>query len=173
MRKVIRLTESDLALIVRKVLKEQEENGVEPISVSTTTDVVLDCHDLLKFERRTNDMNIGGSPYVGLEIDGDVKISYNSTVSPNYRSVTVIKDGKPFCKIPVMSDIGDCRSEMSLNSDMPGSDMMASLRSPVKINVTGTVSPKDRGTIINDADGYFCMVPSSVVPESRMRRRRF
>lgn len=170
MKRIIRLTESDLTRIVRRVLKEQESN---PLSGGASTGPVLDCHDLLKFEKRTNDGNIGGSPYVGLEIDGDVKISYNATASPNYRSVTVIKDGKPFCKIPVMGDIGDCRNEMSLNSDMPGSDMTASLQSPVKINVTGTVSPKDRGTIINDADGYFCMVPSSVVPESRLRRRRF
>jgi hypothetical protein len=173
MKRIVKLTESDLARIVRRVLKEQGENGVEPITTSTTTDVVLDCQDLLKFNKRTDDRNVGGSPYAGLEIDGDVKISYNPTSSPNYRHVTVIQDGKPYCKIPVMGDIGDCRDELSLNSDMPGSDMTASLQSPVKINVTGTVAPKDRGTIINDANGYFCMVPSSIVPESRMRRRRF
>jgi len=131
---------------------------------------VGDCYDMLK--RKPNDGSVGGSPYESLEISGDVELSYNATVAPNSRAVTVIKNGKPFCKIPVMNGIGDCRDEMTLDSDMPGSDMKASLDSPVSINITGTVSPNDRGLIIKDAGGYFCKVPTGL-SESRMRRRRF
>ena len=59
---------------------------------------------------------------------------------------------------------------METSSDDPGSPMMATLDSPVKINITGSVSPEYRGMIIKDAGGYFCTVPSSTIPESRRRR---
>lgn len=217
MKKIIRLTESDLARIVKRVMLQEaiaiyvvqrgdnltkiaKENNITVADIlkmnpqiknankiypgdeikivdtpPITPDMVMsrnvgDCYDMLK--RIPNDDSVGGSPYESLEISGDVELSYNATVSPSSRAVTVIKDGKPFCKIPVMNGIGDCRNEMTLDSDMPGSDMKASLDSPVSINITGTVSPNDRGLIIKDAGGYFCKVPTGL-SESRMRRRRF
>ena len=217
MKKIIRLTESDLARIVKRVMLQEaiaiyvvqpgdnltkiaKENNITVADIlkmnpqiknankiypgdeikivdtpPITPDMVMsrnvgDCYDMLK--RIPNDDSVGGSPYESLEISGDVELSYNATVSPSSRAVTVIKDGKPFCKIPVMNGIGDCRNEMTLDSDMPGSDMKASLDSPVSINITGTVSPNNRGLIIKDAGGYFCKVPTGL-SESRMRRRRF
>lgn len=217
MKKIIRLTESDLARIVKRVMLQEaiaiyvvqpgdnltkiaKENNItvadilkmnpqiknankiypgDEIKIVDTPPItpdmgmsrnVGDCYDMLK--RIPNDDSVGGSPYESLEISGDVELSYNATVSPSSRAVTVIKDGKPFCKIPVMNGIGDCRNEMTLDSDMPGSDMKASLDSPVSINITGTVSPNNRGLIIKDAGGYFCKVPTGL-SESRMRRRRF
>ena len=217
MKKIIRLTESDLARIVKRVMLQEaiaiyvvqpgdnltkiaKENNItvadilkmnpqiknankiypgDEIKIVDTPPItpdmgmsrnVGDCYDMLK--RIPNDDSVGGSPYESLEISGDVELSYNATVSPSSRAITVIKDGKPFCKIPVMNGIGDCRNEMTLDSDMPGSDMKASLDSPVSINITGTVSPNNRGLIIKDAGGYFCKVPTGL-SESRMRRRRF
>jgi len=217
MKKIIRLTESDLARIVKRVMLQEAvamyvvqpgDNLTKIAKMNNTTvsdilkmnpqiknankiypgdeikivdtppvtpDMLMsrnvgDCYDMLK--RKPNDGSVGGSPYESLEISGDVELSYNATVAPNSRAVTVIKNGKPFCKIPVMNGIGDCRDEMTLDSDMPGSDMKASLDSPVSINITGTVSPNDRGLIIKDAGGYFCKVPEGL-SESRMKRRRF
>ena len=220
MKKIIRLTESDLARIVKRVMLQEaiaiyvvqrgdnltkiaKENNITVADIlkmnpqiknankiypgdeikivdtrPITPDMVMsrnvgDCYDMLK--RIPNDDSVGGSPYESLEISGDVELSYNATVSPSSRAVTVIKDGKPFCKIPVMNGIGDCRDELIFsepNDGRTGSDLTARLDSPVSINITGTVSPNDRGLIIKDAGGYFCKVPTGL-SESRMRRRRF
>jgi len=217
MKKIIRLTESDLARIVKRVMLQEavamyvvqpgdnltkiakmnnitvgdilkmnpqikNANKIYPGDeikiVDTpppTPDIPIsrnvgDCYDML--ERNPNDGSVGGSPYNDLEITGDIELSYNDTVDPNYTSVTIIKNGKPFCKIPVSGGIGDCEDEMEVTSDAPGSPMKARLDSPVSINITGPVSPKHRGLIIKDAGGYFCKVPTGL-SESRMRRRRF
>ena len=224
MKKIIRLTESDLRRIVNRVLTEgsvetyvvmdgdnltkiakingttvgeilkmnpqiKDANKIYPgdkISLPKVIFKPIDKSSYLYDEksetktpncvnlmvRKKNDGSVGGSPYESLKINGEVMVTYNGTVSPNYRSVTVVKDGVPFCKIPA-SNIGDCRSEMTLNSDMPGSDMSATLDGPVLINISGPVAPENRGTTISDANGYFCKVPSVLVPESRIRRRRF
>ena len=169
MKRIIKLTERDLTRIVRRVIREQDDTVVPNLDGSEDTSVVVsDCYKLLK--RKEDDGSIGGSSYNDLEISGDVEVSYNSTVSPNSRSVTIMSNGKPFCKIPVSSGIGDCSDYMETSSDAPGSPMMATLDSPVKINITGSVSPEYRGMIIKDAGGYFCTVPSSTIPESRRRR---
>ena len=160
-----------------KIYPGDEINIPSRIVMGSTviTSTVPECKELLvyredpkfDFERR-----IGDSNYMDLEITGNVELSYNATVSPNSRAVTVIKNGKPFCKIPVYSTIGDCRDEMELTSDEPGASMSASLVSPVSVNLTGSVSPKDRGIIISDGGGYFCTVPTGFgqLPESRRRR---
>ena len=224
MKRIIRLTESDLARIVKQVMLQEaiaiyvvkpgdnltkiakmnnitvsdilkmnpqikDANKIFPgdeIKVIDTPPVTPDmgmsrnmgdCYDMLR--RKPDDDSVGGSPYEWLEISGDVELSYNATVSPSSRAVTIVKDGKPFCKIPVMKSIGDCRDKLIFsepNNDMTGSDMSAPLDSPVSINVTGSVSPNDSGLIIRDAGGYFCKVPMGVAQftsESRMRRRRF
>lgn len=143
---------------------------------------VRDCQSLFK---RKPDVNayedvLGDSAYLDLEINGNIMIAYNGTVAPNRRAITVIKDNKPFCKIPVVSSIGDCRNKMELTSDAPGSPMMATLDAPIKINLTGPVAPKSQGIVIKDGGGYFCKIPTFPVDvyykglgESRMRRRRF
>jgi LysM repeat protein len=134
------------------------------------------CDSLLVYRESTDieritGRPIGGSEYMDLEITGNVELNYNATVSPNSRSVTVIKNGKPFCKIPVYSSIGDCRDEMELTSDEPGASMSASLVSPVSVNLTGSVAPQHQGLIIRDGGGYFCTVPTGFgqLPESRRR----
>lgn len=224
MKKIIKLTESDLARIVKRVMLQEavaiyvvqpgdnltkiakmnnttvsdilkmnpqikDANKIYPgdeIKIVDTPPVtpdmrmsrnVGDCYDMLK--RKPDDDSVGGSPYESLEISGDVELSYNATVSPSSRAITVIKDGKPFCKIPAINSIGDCRDELIFsepNDGRTGSDLTARLDSPVSINITGTVTPKDSGLIIRDAGGYFCKVPmgvAQITSESRMRRRRF
>jgi hypothetical protein len=141
---------------------------------------VIRCEELLvqkeapkfDFERR-----MGESNYMDLEITGNVELYYNTTDSSNmaYKSVLIVKDDKPFCKIPVYSNIGNCRDKMELTNDETKT-MGASLVSPVSVNTTGTVSPKDSGMIIKDNSGYFCTVPEGLtdiikdyMPESRRR----
>ena len=156
---------------------------MKPIEQIVMGSTVPKCKDLLVYRESTDieritGRPIGGSEYMDLEITGNVELNYNATVSPNSRAVTVIKNGKPFCKIPVYNTIGDCRDEMELTSDEPGASMRASLVSPVSVNSTGSVSPKNRGLIIRDGGGYFCTVPTTVdldmikdyIPESRRRR---
>jgi LysM repeat protein len=125
------------------------------------------------FERR-----MGESKYMDLEITGNVVLLYNATDSSNmaYKSALIVKDGKPFCKIPAYSNIGDCQDEMELLGGVTKT-MVASLVSPVSVNLTGSVSPKDSGVRIDDNRGYFCTVPTGLkdtmkdyMPESRRRR---
>jgi len=142
------------------------------------------CEELLvqkeapKFEF---DRRMGESNYMDLEITGNVKLYYNTTDSSNmaYKSVLIVKDNKPFCKIPVYRFGGDCTQKMEMQSgdyEMLTKTMSVSLVSPVSVNTTGTVSPDDSGMIINDDRGYFCTVPTGLtdiikdyMPESRRR----
>ena len=133
------------------------------------------------------DRRIGESNYMDLEITGNVKLYYNTDDSSNmgYKSVVIVKDNKPFCKIPAHRFAGDCPKKMDLTSDVSliTKTMSASLVSPVSVNTTGTVSPDDQGMEISDARGYFCTVPTGFVdilnmakeymPESRRRQRRY
>ena len=132
------------------------------------------------------DRRIGESNYMDLEITGNVKLYYNTDDSSNmgYKSVVIVKDNKPFCKIPAHRFAGDCPKKMDLTSDVSviTKTMSASLVSPVSVNTTGTVSPDDQGMVISDARGYFCTVPTGLnlidmvkeyMPESRRRQRRY
>ena len=132
------------------------------------------------------DRRIGESNYMDLEITGNVKLYYNTDDSSNmgYKSVVIVKDNKPFCKIPAHRFAGDCPKKMDLTSDVSviTKTMSASLVSPVSVNTTGTVSPDDQGMKISDARGYFCTVPTGFyninmekeyMPESRRRQRRY
>jgi hypothetical protein len=93
MKRVLRLSESDLAKVVRRVIKEEESMGL-PI-----------CSSVMKSEGGDyprpgdgprNPLTGGGSMLRG-PID---KITYNGTVSPEYQGYTVHKEGRPFCFIP-------------------------------------------------------------------------
>jgi hypothetical protein len=84
MKRVLRLSESDLAKVVRRVIKEEESMGL-PI-----------CSSVMKSEGGDYPRPGGGAMLRG-PID---KITYNGTVSPEYQGYTVHKDGRPFCFIP-------------------------------------------------------------------------
>jgi LysM repeat protein len=240
MARIIRLTERDLTRIVRRVIKEQDENDSDIYTVKPGDNLTkiakkfdMTVSDILKMNPQIKDANkiypgdkiispvlrflrmipnpqeqivgfssvprceellvqkeapkfefdrrMGESNYMDLEITGNVKLYYNTTDSSNmaYKSVLIVKDNKPFCKIPVYRFGGDCTKKMqSGDYEMLTKTMSASLVSPVSINTTGTVSPDDSGMIINDNRGYFCTVPTTVdidmlkdyMPESRRRR---
>ena len=108
MKKLIRLSESDLARIVKRVLNEQEiePSGIEPSGIEpspvTTTGTLKDCITFLtkgdtSSIREPMDREMTGE---GITIK-NVTIEYNPTVTPGYRSVTMSKNGKPFCKTNV------------------------------------------------------------------------
>jgi hypothetical protein len=113
MKKIIRLTESDLARIVKRVLNEQEiepsgiePSGIEPSGIEpspvTTTGTLKDCITFLtkgdtSSIREPMDREMTGE---GITIK-NVTIEYNPTVTPGYRSVRMSKNGKPFCKTNV------------------------------------------------------------------------
>ena len=245
MARIIRLTERDLTRIVRRVIKEQDENDegmyvVKPgdnlTNIAKKYDMTVS--DILKMNPQIKDANkiypgdkiitpvqralrmipnprkqivmgstvprcesllvqkeapkfdferiMGESNYMDLEITGNVKLYYNAEDSSNmgYKSVVIVKDNKPFCKIPTYRFAGDCPKKMDLTSDVSviTKTMSASLVSPVSVNTTGPVSPDDQGMEISDARGYFCTVPTGFdiinmakeyMPESRRRQRRY
>jgi len=81
MRKTIRLTERDLSRLVRRVIREQEE---EMSNLPT-------CNS-----KMVNDGNPGSSS----EMSGSyTKITYNGAVSPQYQGYTVHSKDGPFCFI--------------------------------------------------------------------------
>ena len=92
MKRVLRLSESDLAKVVRRVIREEEQRGDIPL-----------CNSVMKSEEnpRPGDgprkPSTGGGSMLRGPID---KITYNGTVSPEYQGYTVHKDGRPFCFIP-------------------------------------------------------------------------
>jgi hypothetical protein len=87
MKKIVKLTESDLARIVKRVIKEEEEN-------------IPDCSTKLQ----TTDE--AGQPIVGsrrLQLpDGEMKIVYAGSGRPDTRGYLITINETPFCKIPNM-----------------------------------------------------------------------
>jgi hypothetical protein len=83
MAKRIKLTESDLNRIVRRVISEDLEMETE----------LPECMSLMKSDAE----KVGG----GSELtDGPFdRITANFTVSPKYQGYTIYKKGKPFCFI--------------------------------------------------------------------------
>ena len=81
MKRVLRLSESDLAKVVRRVIREQRSD-------------LPNCNSVMKSEGS----NIPGS---GEILRGPIdKITYNGTIPPELQGYTVHKDGRPFCFIP-------------------------------------------------------------------------
>ena len=93
MKRVLRLSESDLARVVRRVIREEESMDL-PIcnSMMMRTDV---GNPIPGDEPRKP--SPGGDAMLRGPID---KITYNGTVSPEYQGYTVHKEGRPFCFIP-------------------------------------------------------------------------
>ena len=82
MRRTVRLTERDLTRLVRRVIREQEED----VSDLPT------CNS-----KMVNDGNPGSSS----EMTGSyTKITFNGTVSPENQGYTVHTANGPFCFIP-------------------------------------------------------------------------
>ena len=147
-------------LLERRLLREQDVTPTTSSEPVDTTSTVSDCSSLMKKVENTNKDYAG--PPEPLTINGTVKITYNGTVSPNYRSVTVYLDGKPYCKIPTKSGAGDCSDKMEQeisDEDYAGGSIEATLAGPVTISDSGPVSPAYQGTVIKDSNGYFCRVP--------------
>jgi hypothetical protein len=89
MKKVVRLTESDLNRLVRRIINEQPTPGPGPEMGLPR------CNRVMKSD--------GGpdKPGSGQSLRGPIdKITYNGTVSPEYQGYTVHKEGRPFCFIP-------------------------------------------------------------------------
>jgi len=89
MKKVVRLSESDLARVVRRIINEQPIAGDSP------------GIDLPKCDRVMKSDGGPDKPGSGSVLRGPIdRITYNTTVSPEYQGYTVYKDGRPFCFIP-------------------------------------------------------------------------
>ena len=90
MKKIIRLTESDLSRIVRRVILEEEEPTLpECITFIKTGDKTAIQEPM--------DPNMAGQ---GTVIN-NVVIKYNPTVAPGYRSITMYQNDLPFCSTKV------------------------------------------------------------------------
>ena len=93
MKKVVRLSESDLARVVRRIINEQPIAGDGP------------GMDLPKCDRfmKPDGKDPSGYPVPG---SGSVlrgpfdMIQSNGAAPPEYQGYTVYKDGRPFCFIP-------------------------------------------------------------------------
>ena len=82
MRRIIKLTERDLSKLVRRVIREQEQD----VSDLPT------CNS-----KMVNDGNPGSSS----EMSGSyTKITYNGSVPPQYQGYTVHTVNGPFCFVP-------------------------------------------------------------------------
>jgi hypothetical protein len=88
MKKTIKLTERDLTRLVRRIIREQGEEGTQ----SPSTDLPL-CSSLMN-----SDPNMPGS---GSNLNGPFdKITSNGSVAPQYQGLTVHQNNKPYCFIP-------------------------------------------------------------------------
>ncbi len=84
MKKVVRLTESDLARIVKRVVKEQEED-------------IPDCKTKLQTTDSAGEMIVGARR---LQLpNGEMKIVYSGG-RPDTRGYIITINETPFCKIP-------------------------------------------------------------------------
>lgn len=88
MKKVIRLTESDLSRLVKRVIREAPEMTNTSISI----DRLPRCKDLMK---NTNDM-AGSNMLLPGSFD---KLTGNFLVAPMYQGYVLHKNGKEFCFI--------------------------------------------------------------------------
>ena len=88
MKKVVRLSESDLARVVRRIINEQPIPGPGPKMNLPKCDRFMKSEDPSDY--------VGGGSVLRGPID---MIKSNGTVSPEYQGYTVYKDGRPFCFI--------------------------------------------------------------------------
>ena len=89
----MRLSESDLTRLVRRVMQEQTTGGDIPFRSGgmPPNTKLFECN-----QKMDQAKNVGGS----MELSGPIdRISYNGTVAPQYQGYTVYKGGKPFCLI--------------------------------------------------------------------------
>jgi len=83
MKKIIKLTESDLTRLVRRVISEQEEE------------------DILGLPTCNSKMVNDGNPGSPSKMSGSyTKITTNGSVAPKYQGYTVHTINGPFCFIP-------------------------------------------------------------------------
>jgi hypothetical protein len=90
--KKIRLTERDLTRLIQRVIIEQEG-----VTAANLTDCISYITSGGGSVAEPMDPEMAGQ---GITIK-NVEISYNPTVSPNYRSVTMSQNGIPFCSTKV------------------------------------------------------------------------
>ena len=113
MKKVVRLTESDLNRLVRRIINEQPIPGPgprpfpQPIPRPFPQPIPRPIPgpgpsmDLPKCNRVMKSDGGPDKPGSGQSLRGPIdRITYNATVSPEYQGYTVHKDGRPFCFIP-------------------------------------------------------------------------
>ena len=90
MKRIIKLNERDLTRLVKRVIRESEEDTIE----QSNTVPLPRCIDMMTDPPSGM---MGGSS----ELDGPIdKITYNSTVSPQYQGYIIHKGKQPFCLIP-------------------------------------------------------------------------
>ena len=108
MKKVVRLSESDLARVVRRIINEQPIPGPGPRPIPGPGPRPIPppipgpgpkmnlpkCDRFMKSEDPSD--YVGGGSVLRGPID---MIKSNGTVSPEYQGYTVYKDGRPFCFI--------------------------------------------------------------------------
>lgn len=97
MKKVIRLTESDLTRIVKKVISEQN-NSVEP---SSTEEITLQICGDIDWSKSANNPMGGGEISMGtFEIKMKVANIYPGVERNPLDNVAVLyKDGRPYCRL--------------------------------------------------------------------------
>jgi hypothetical protein len=105
MKKVVRLTESDLNRLVRRIINEQPTPGPGPRPFPRPIPQPIPGPgpemDLPKCNRVMKSDGGPDKPGSGQSLRGPIdRITYNATVSPEYQGYTVHKDGRPFCFIP-------------------------------------------------------------------------
>ena len=87
----MRLSESDLTRLVKRILKEEGE-GMESSSTNLPPDLPL-CTDLMK-----NQIDMPGA---SLNLEGPFnKITANFSVAPMHQGFTVHRNNKSYCFIP-------------------------------------------------------------------------
>jgi hypothetical protein len=87
MKKIIKLTESDLLRIVKRVIKEEEGD-------------IPDCSTKLQTTDSAGEL-IVGSKRLQLP-EGELKIVYAGSGRPDTRGYLITINDTPFCKIPNM-----------------------------------------------------------------------
>jgi hypothetical protein len=102
MKKVVRLSESDLARVVKRIINEQPIPGPGPRPFPRPIPQPIPgpgpAMDLPKCDRFMKSDNMPGSSSV-LRGPFDM-IKDNGSVPPEFQGYTVYKDGRPFCFIP-------------------------------------------------------------------------
>jgi hypothetical protein len=105
MKKVVRLSESDLNRLVRRIINEQPTPGPGPRPFPQPIPRPIPgpgpAMDLPKCDRFMKSEDPAGYVGGGTVLRGPIDmIKSNGTVSPEFQGYTVYKEGRPFCFIP-------------------------------------------------------------------------